>query len=312
MLRKIEHQHVLETDKQNDTACEEECNDRAKEESSLLLDIFPIEIELVYEPTQCSQTHFRITQRTWQSHGFAGSTKKPTSFFDLPHELRDETYRYALPPGEVCKMPFALNKKSHRVRSRPKSVPVLGVLVPMLRDEILRAYYKQNTFQLQDFDAYWLLRHFDWIRQVPQNLVRNIRRLQIRHCLSGEYNPPYFWLIGTWTTVTLQSSGHIVVSTTHERSNDGCLCTLTELVQERLFRPDGLADATCVQRIEESTEYGPLFGFALQLFESIRLGKEHRRPIFALPIKEWRKKCQAQELPADCSICGKRKWTFHW
>ena len=82
-----------------------------------------------------------------------------------------------------------------------------------------------------------------------------------------------------------------------------------DLVHERLSRDDALSDLDCIRRLEESTQFGPLLGFAFQLLEAARLSEAGTKA-----MKELQRENRwpvGNSMSRKCAICGESKRAFH-
>ena len=264
--------------------------------------VFPSDIEALYDNIS--------TQRFLRKRAKAPRivAKHGTSFLDLPRELRDEIYRYAL-----------LTTRVHRIRERSsdygpfrfeEKMPDLLNVIPIFADEILEIHYEQNLIRYSvdrndDYDYF-----LDWVHYHGLSFVQHVRNLQVRH--RYKFNPTQWCERNAFmtTTIMMQSDGSIAVSTRDSRSPDDCQCSVEKLIHERLSREDALADAHYLERLEEYAEYGPVLGYALQVSEAVRLSQSYERMVIELP--ELQRLEVHRKNPTKCVMCDKRKWAFQY
>ena len=295
-----------DTDESYETACEEQCYEPGVKDLVLLHNIFPYEIDLVYERRSTSKGRAEADKSALERYAVA--SRKTTSFFDLPRELRDEIYQYAILADTTIKIRFHPNGNK-RPYTPQNHRPLLYRALPLLGEEILETYYKQNTFRLVATHDYSVQMAGEWIRRCSPLFIKCIRSLQISHAI-GTSGLACFWPGSVATTVTLNPDKSITVRTTYQRPRDGCVCDVQALVQDRLSQDDALGDPDCIRRVEESTQFGPILGFGLQILEAVRLAENHQKGLRAMPYDQRQEvyKC----MPTNCHMCGGQKWGFQY
>ena len=142
------------------------------EEILRLSDIFPGDIESVYQPQHSSVAHYHAIIRVPKRRNTGTTTYdgRTSTFFSLPRELRDEIYRYALPSDKVVKIKFRLNNPRQRQLLRQR-LPTLWFAIPLLGEELLETYYRQIVFHLsatngdvRRMSREWIRRHSEILR----------------------------------------------------------------------------------------------------------------------------------------------------
>ncbi|HEX3641922.1 MAG TPA: hypothetical protein VHV10_11585 [Ktedonobacteraceae bacterium] len=263
--------------------------------------LFPGVIEQVYDrPIRQNRRKRKFFQKVIAPNG--------TSFLDLPRELRNEIYRYAVVSDQVYKIRARATRKdsTDNKKTRERLPPLYHVSL-QFEQEVLEAHYRHNTIRytaVHNHDPDVLL---SWIQRRGPELVKHIRRMEVVHPFNVERIRLYTRCV-IKTTIEQRSDGTVEVSTAHPRAIGSCHCGIAELVQERLLRDDAQANAECLRRIEQSAQYGPVLGFALQLLEAVQLGQTHEATMSRLSAA-----AQFQyhrEFTPDCILCGKRKWVL--
>ena len=275
-------------------------------------DLFPGDIESVYDQATSIETIQRqnANYRIQRSNAIAING---TSFLDLPRELRDQIYKCVLTSSnKVWKLrPKLVQDRSGRTRIR-EQLPKLFYAVPLLSQEVLEMHYKCSTLHFVAVENESRAPFFEWMQHRGAVLIKHIRCIKIRHRMN--INGPHSPLCSRGyiaTRIEKELDGGLSVDTSHGRSHIDCQCGIAGLVQERLSREDALADTDCIQRIEKSTEYGPVLGFVLQLLEAVRLAQDRERTVMDLPDPRRRLYLHGRNRK-NCTMCGKRKWGFQY
>lgn len=270
-------------------------------------DLFPGRVELLYEQPLRQQKICETRVECYATIKTFG-----TSFLDLPREIRDEIYRY-----HVASLYTIRNIRKPQPRKRCQSnnilanVPRLCRAIPLLSEEILEMHYKYITLRFGAGYGDGPNRFLQLVERGGPVLIRSIRRIQLTHRFSMHIGlPPHFDGTHIRTTIEQKTDGSIEVSTTQNRASSDCHCGIAELVQERLLREDAQNDVECMHRIEASVQYGPVFGFALQLLEAVHLARAHEARVNKLPCV--RRRQLYSQLPSNCIMCGKTKWSLRY
>ena len=269
-------------------------------------DLYPGDVELVYDQTPSAEaTEPQEASNRSQSSNNIATTG--TSFLDLPRELRDQIYECVFASSnKVWKLRASLGKDRNGRTHIREQLPRLFYALPLFSQEVLESHYKYSALRFAEVedDSHVLL--LEWIQRRGSLVTKHIRYLKIGHRMN--INGPYICQgYGDYITTTIEKTldGALRVHTSHHRSPRECQCGTVELVQERLSREDALADPDCMQRIEQSTEYGPVLGFALQLLEAVRLARDHQKTVLGLPYS--RQTDAHRQNAKHCIMCGKRK-----
>lgn len=277
-------------------------------------------MELVYSPASAGKHRLQTAHNAGIDDGIRS---KRASFLNLTREIRDEIYVYALvannPVYRVRVHTTHNTPTGMRVRER---LPQLYYALPCYSLELLEAHYKTNTihFLATYTDNFPFL--LAWLNQRGELLTRNARSLELTHRVFSS-GPYYFPADNAHavTTIHLSLQGKLEVSTrssnirhcSEHRGTDKCDCGIEELVRERLSREDALEDSLCVERVDESVQYGPLFGFALRLCEAMRLMRG-RETVLKGFKEEWqdhlRRLKVGDRFATCCDLCRKGKWAF--
>lgn len=275
-------------------------------------DLFPGDIELVYDHASSIETIQRkkANDRIQRSNVIATNG---TSFLDLPRELRDQIYKCVLTSSnKVWKLRPKLEQDRNGRTRIQEQLPKLFYGMPLLSQEVLEMHYKCSTLHFVAVENESREPFLDWMQQRGAVLIKHIRCIKIRHRMN--INGPYTPLCSRGyiaTRIEKKLDGGLCVHTTHGRWHSDCQCGIAELVQERLLREDALADTDCIQRIQKSTEYGPVLGFVLQLLEAVQLAQDHERTVMDLPDPRRRAYVHGRN-PKHCTMCGKRKWGLQY
>ena len=159
-------------DEQYETSNEEQCNEFEVYEPIILGDIFPDDVEQVCEPDYSIPREDRLIRR-YRRVINQNNTAHSTSFLDLPQELRDEIYGYAVPTDNVYQIRVYPDEKKPLARGQRERLPKLYFALPLL--------YYGDALQAQLFP---LLRH--WRRQTRETTEMDSPP---RLSLNPEYQP---------------------------------------------------------------------------------------------------------------------------
>lgn len=277
-----------------------------------LNDLFPGDVELVYSPKLSTKNNRRANHLADLPH------TKGTTFLNLPRELRDQIYS------------FALQSTQHWKIGARERLPRLYHRMPYLSAEILETHYRENTLRFVATRQDNFPSLLKWLQKRGDALTKNVRKLEIVHRIMSNtawYLPYHRYL--KLTTVSVNPAGELEVSTSECRplirsSLDGprwnerdkpvlveaCQCSLPALVHERLSRDDARADPLCVERLEMSTRLGPVLGFAVQMCEALRLMFAHEDPVREMATAEMME--YMPTLLTECVLCGRAKWAFFY
>jgi hypothetical protein len=272
-------------------------------------DVFPGDVEELYDRPVTTVKRRRIRCGEIERDIVIGSNG--TSFLDLPREVRNEIYYYAVVyPGTIWNVRKTRTSKQHNKKLILERLPQLCRAIPLYTEEVLETHYIHNNLRFASYYGDGPSKLLDWIHRRGVDLVKNVRHIQIVHHLN---NGPCLTIYppGHVTTTIIQKPNCTIEATCNQqRIEDDCHCGIAELVQERLLRGDAQMDPDCVHRIEMSTMYGPVLGFTLQLLEAVQLALKHASTDKGLSFSE--RRLMHEKLPKDCIMCGKRKWAFRY
>lgn len=261
-------------------------------------DLFPGHIELVYDRTSSNTTRQQCKAK--HRAQWSGTTaKQGTSFLDLPRELRDQIYEYALASGKIGNLEQNRRDRT-RVRMQP---PSLFYAMPVFSQELLEMHYRCSTLRFAAANNQSRDLLLDWFQRHRLATMKDIHCVNIEHRMNFDGHGTATGFRYITTTIGKSPDPGLNIQTTHTRSLSECRCGIAELVRERLLRDDAVAGADWIHRIEQSTEFGPVPGFALQLLEAVRLAQNHERIIMNL---SYLRRIEAHKrMSKNCTMCGK-------
>ena len=270
--------------------------------------VFPGKIEGLYD--QPGMTSTRRRMRCGEIERDIVLRANGTSFIDLPREVRNEIYYYAVvSPDTIWKVRKTRTRKQHNNKHILERLPQLCRAIPLYTEEVLETHYVYNILRFTSYYGEGPSKLLDWIYRRGLDLVKNVRHIQIVHRLDdGPYS--IYPHSNVTTTINQQPNCTIEVTCNRQRTEEDCHCGMAELVQERLLREDAQTNPDCVHRIEMSTMYGPALGFTLQLLEAVQLAMKHASTHKEFTFSE--KRSMYERLPKDCIMCGKQKRAFRY
>lgn len=230
--------------------------------------------------------------------------RERTNFFDLPRELRDEVYGYALP----CDSFQAVRRRKKRPRQKIDSfriiwkLPKIYYALPLLRSEICEAYYRTNQFKVTVELAAGSDFFLKWVSQAGRSFTQHVSRLKVRfiHWKPTFYGEAHVVLdvcvTPDRTLKVLLSNGH---GEDHHRSY--CTCDVEEVLG-RILRQSAKYDQLCKSRLDNSERFGPVIRFILQFVEVHRLDQVDYVRMSRPRLYKWR--CDA--LMVAAKIAGAR------
>jgi hypothetical protein len=206
------------------------------------------------------------------SQGKQGCSRTPKiSFLDLPKELRQEIYRYAVVTRGFQRLRLW---QGGDVRSQilERKLPTLCYALPLFRQEILEVYYRYNTFSMRQGNDRLLVACFrKWLRNAGSVATKEIRHLIIE-CKSGpRYPDGNQWKVD----IRLNQAFRIEVEWTRFCRN-GCDNYTLEQTEGLLSCRD-FADDISQARLMECVTYSPVLQVAVQRVEVVRLRTAFQR-----------------------------------
>jgi len=142
----------------------------------------------------------------------ASTVNKSATFLGMTREIRDLIYHYVFPDIQLHRALIPASILEEMKRSEAAKAPItkaygylsagkFGVaalirqnfmISHQIRDEMLRAYYKQNLFSLVDYDND-LLRTTAWLQNLPLEQLKLMQNIQVEVYLDGD-NLPLQWM----------------------------------------------------------------------------------------------------------------------
>jgi hypothetical protein len=206
------------------------------------------------------------------SQGEQGCSQSPrTSFLDLPKELRQAIYKYAVVTRGFQRLRLWKGGDAAS-QTYERKVPAVCQAVLPFRQEILEVYYRYNTSSMRQGNEKRLLTSFrSWLRSAASVAIKEIRHLVIE-CKSGpRYADGNQWKI---EIRLIQASKVEVEWKTLCRNR--CDNYTLEQMGDLLSRQD-FADEISSARLMECRSYSPALQVAVQHLEVIRLRSAFQR-----------------------------------
>jgi len=229
-----------------------------------------------------------------------------TGWMNLPRELRDAIYEYAVVSDSVRVIHHTRTKAITADRSSMRiweRRPRLCKAIPLFHEEILEAYYRLNAFKMGCKLVHKHLFLLKWAKQAGKPFTEHLGHLQLGlgRIANLQYSHP-------WPPANLKVDAFLVgrslkVKLTSGSNRAYCSCDVLGQSEKRLLEDDICNDPDWQQRLQDTASYGPVLRFALKVLEIARLELENERL-----RRRYERPQPLSRRRTRCTDCGEWVW----